>query len=101
MRKYPRRASRISARERCVGVTGAGQQWMWRLIGADGESYDSPAPGTLGGHRRNGLYGGFDCPSALRAIARGGYVTHRVLFANEQDAIGARLGPCTICLPDA
>jgi methylphosphotriester-DNA--protein-cysteine methyltransferase len=74
---------------------------MWRLIGADGKPYDSPAPGTLGGHRRSRIYGRLDCPSALRAIARGGYVTNRVFFANEQDAIAAGYRPCAVCLPDA
>jgi len=82
-------------------VTAAGQQRMWRLIGADGKPYDSPAPGTLGGHRRSCIYGRLDCPAALRAIARGGYVTNRVFFANEQDAIAAGYRPCAVCLPDA
>ena len=71
------------------------------LIGADGESYDSPAAGTLGGHRRTRIYGRLDCPSALRAIARGGYVTHRVFFADDHDAIAADYSPCAVCLPDA
>ena len=30
--------------------------------------------GTLGGHRGTRIYGRLDCPAALRAIARGGYV---------------------------
>jgi methylphosphotriester-DNA--protein-cysteine methyltransferase len=74
---------------------------MWRLIGPDGNAYDASAPATLGGHRHSRIYGRLDCPSALRAIARGGYVTHRVFFANEQDAIAAGYRPCAVCLPDA
>ena len=54
----------------------------WRLIGRDGEPYDSLTPGALGGHRRSRIYGRLDCPSALRAIARGGYAPHRVFFAD-------------------
>ena len=47
--------------------------------------------GTIGGHRRTRIYGRLDCPSALRAIARGGYVTHRVFFADEADGRRRRL----------
>jgi hypothetical protein len=46
-------------------------------------------------------YGRLDCQSALRAIARGGYVTHRTFFADEQDAMAAGYRPCAVCLPDA
>ena len=45
--------------------------------------------GTLGGHRGTKIYGRLDCPSALRAIARGGYVKYRVFFADEAAAIAA------------
>src|SRR5713226_3184308 len=38
------------------------------------------------GHRRNRIYSRLDCPAALRAIARGGYVIHRVFFSEEEDA---------------
>ena len=50
------------------------------LVGADGSRYRSPGKGTLGGHRRSKIFGRLDCPSALRAIARGGYVSQRVFF---------------------
>jgi methylphosphotriester-DNA--protein-cysteine methyltransferase len=70
-------------------------------MGANGKSYMSDVPGTLGGHRRSRIYGRLDCPAALRAIARGGYVRHRVFFLNEEDARGAGYRPCAICLPDA
>jgi hypothetical protein len=73
---------------------------MFTLTGADGERYESPTPGLLGGHRRGKLYGRLDCPSALRAIARGGYVTHRVFFADQQTAAAAGYRPCAVCLPE-
>lgn len=72
----------------------------WRLLGADGEPHESPRPGTLGGHRRGRLYGRLDCPAALRAIARGGYVEHRVFFADEATAVAAGYRPCAVCLPE-
>jgi methylphosphotriester-DNA--protein-cysteine methyltransferase len=71
----------------------------WRLLDADGRSYDSPTPGTLGGHRASRIYGRLDCPSALRAIARGGYVGNRVFFADERTAVAAGYRPCAVCLP--
>ncbi|MFF4771230.1 Ada metal-binding domain-containing protein [Microtetraspora fusca] len=73
---------------------------MYTLTGLDGQPYPSPSPGTLGGHRRGRLYGRLDCPSALRAIARGGYVGQRVFFADEATAIAAGYRPCAVCLPD-
>lgn len=56
--------------------------------------------GTLGGHRRTRIYGRLDCPSAQRAIERGGYVNHRVFFADEATAVAAGYRPCARCLPD-
>jgi hypothetical protein len=44
----------------------------WTLLDANGRPYESALPGTIGGHCRQRLYGRLDCPSALRAIARGG-----------------------------
>jgi hypothetical protein len=71
------------------------------LTGADGQPFASPVPGTLGGHRRGRLYGRLDCPSALKAIARGHYVTQRVFFTDEATAIAAGYRPCAVCLPSA
>ncbi|MFF9346328.1 hypothetical protein [Streptomyces sp. NPDC014734] len=71
----------------------------YTLCGADGQPYRSPTPGTLGGHRRGRLYGRLDCPSALRAIADGHYVTQRVFFADEHAAVAAGYRPCAVCLP--
>jgi methylphosphotriester-DNA--protein-cysteine methyltransferase len=56
--------------------------------------------GTFGGHRKTRIYGRLDCPSALRAIARGGYVTHRVFFAAEAAAVAAGYRPCARCMPE-
>jgi methylphosphotriester-DNA--protein-cysteine methyltransferase len=70
----------------------------WKLIGADGKPHDSRVPGMLGGHRRTRIYGRLDCPVALRAIARGGYVAHRVFFLNESDAKAAGYRPCGVCM---
>ena len=56
--------------------------------------------GTLGGHRKTRIYGRLDCPSALRAIERGGYVKHRVFFADEAAAIAEGYRPCARCMPD-
>jgi hypothetical protein len=54
----------------------------------------------MGGHRRTKIYGRLDCPAALRAIARGGYVKHRVFFPDEATAVAAGFRPCRTCLKD-
>ncbi|MDN5727700.1 MAG: metal-binding protein [Propionibacteriales bacterium] len=69
----------------------------WRLLGPNG-SYDSPRPGTVGGHRRSKIYGTLDCAGAQRATARGGYVTNRVFFADEATAVATGYRPCWECL---
>jgi hypothetical protein len=51
------------------------------LLGADGRPLRSDVKGQWGGHRRARIYGRLDCPSALRAITRGGYVRHLLLRA--------------------
>ena len=71
------------------------------LVGPDGKRYASDRPGTLGGHRRSRIYGRLDCPAALRAIARGGYVTYRVFFLTKDHARAAGYRPCSVCLPAA
>jgi methylphosphotriester-DNA--protein-cysteine methyltransferase len=70
-----------------------------RLITSNGTPCESATPGTLGGHRATRIYGRLDCPSALRAIERGGYVKHRVFFADEATAVAAGYRPCARCLP--
>src|SRR5262249_49037280 len=53
----------------------------YRLIGPDGNEFFSPTAGTLGGHRKNKLYGRLDCPSALRWLAKGHIVQDPAFFA--------------------
>jgi hypothetical protein len=65
----------------------------WKLVDPDGKPYTSAVPGTLGGHRRSRIYGRLDCPIALRAIARDGYVTHRVFFLDSRTRTGRRVPP--------
>lgn len=72
---------------------------MYRLTGADGREALSETPGTLGGHRRTRVYGRLDCAGALRWIAKGHYVRHRVFFADEEVAIAAGYRPCAVCVP--
>jgi hypothetical protein len=74
---------------------------LYTLLGADRRPYQSLTRGALGGHRRSRLYGRLDCKAALRAIARGGYVTNRVFFADERIAVSAGFRPCAVCLPDS
>jgi hypothetical protein len=78
-----------------------GMSKTWELIGSDSQPYASTQPGTLGGHRRSRIFGCLNCPAALRAIARGGYVTHRVFFLTEEHARAAEYRPCAVCLPIA
>jgi len=72
---------------------GGPERRLHTLVGRDGLPYRSLSPGTVGGHRRTRVYGRLDCPSALRAIAGGHYVTHRVFFADEATAVEAATAP--------
>lgn len=71
----------------------------YRLIDPTGVPYWSAQPGAIGGHRASRIYGRLDCPSARRAIDNGGYVRHRVFFADEAAAVAAGYRPCARCLP--
>ena len=55
---------------------------LYRLVGPDGKPVLSEEPGTLGGHRRNKIYGRLDCRSALQWLAKGHIVKLRVFFAS-------------------
>jgi methylphosphotriester-DNA--protein-cysteine methyltransferase len=81
------------------GGSGSGEK-TYRLLGADGKPYQSASKGQWGGHRLTKIYGRLDCPSALRAIAGGGYARHRVFFADEETAIAAGYRPCGTCCKD-
>jgi methylphosphotriester-DNA--protein-cysteine methyltransferase len=73
----------------------------WVVLGPDGRPRESERPGALGGHRGTRIFGRLDCRAALRAIARGGYVRHRVFFIDQSDAEAAGYRPCAVCMPDA
>jgi methylphosphotriester-DNA--protein-cysteine methyltransferase len=75
------------------------RETRWILIGADGRARSSRTRGRLGGHRGTRIYGRLDCPTALRAIARGGYVKHRVFFRDAATARAAGYRPCAVCMP--
>jgi len=71
-----------------------------KLIGADGKQVLAETPGTLGGHRKNKIYGRLDCAGAARWIAKGHYVKQRVFFADEATAVAAGYRPCASCMPE-
>ena len=73
---------------------------LYKLVGPDGRQYESPNPGTLGGHKGHKGYGRLDCPSALAGIARGYYVRKRVFFVDERTAIAAGYRPCSVCMKE-
>lgn len=70
---------------------------LYTLTGPDNLPYPSPTPGTLGGNRRDRIYGRLDCPSAVRNLPRG-YAQVRVFFADEATAIAAGYRPCGTCM---
>ncbi|MCW8884897.1 MAG: hypothetical protein OQK12_06535 [Motiliproteus sp.] len=69
----------------------------FRLLGPDGEFYQSPVKGVMGGNSKEKRYGELDCSAANRALNKG-YAGHRVFFAHEEDAIGAGYKPCCTCM---
>ena len=73
----------------------------YKLLGSDGKFYKSDIPGLIGGHKKLKIYGRLDCPSALRYIAKGKYVKHRVFFQDEATAISAGYRPCRVCMQEA
>jgi hypothetical protein len=72
----------------------------YTLTGTDGKPYLSTTRGTLGGHKKDKIYGTLDCTGAKMWIAKGHYVKQRVFFADEQTAIAAGFRPCARCLPE-
>lgn len=75
---------------------------LYRLVAADGSTVSSETPGTLGGHRKNRVYGLLTCKAARRALGTGrSYEQQRVFFADEASAIAAGYRPCATCMPDA
>jgi len=81
-----------------LGVTDEGVfMKIYKLLAADGTTFTSETPGTIGGNAKAGIYGRLDCSAANSALSRG-YAQHRVFFANEQDAIQAGYRPCGRCM---
>ena len=72
----------------------------YKLLGADGQIYESPTPGQFGGNGRARIYGRLDCSQALRAIREAPevYKKTRVFFADEATALAAGYRPCGNCL---
>lgn len=93
-------AAEEGAMPRDDSLGGRNQPRTYTLLGADRRSYSSTQPGALGGHRGTRIYGRLDCPAALRAIARGGYVRQRVFFRDEATAVAAGYRPCAVCCPE-
>ncbi len=71
---------------------------MFKLLDKNGKTYESETAGLLGGYRPKKIYGRLDCFSAKNAIAKGGYVQHRVFFADEPAAKAAGYRPCGNCM---
>ncbi|MCD8118434.1 MAG: metal-binding protein [Lachnospiraceae bacterium] len=73
---------------------------MYKLLGADGEFYESETKGEFGGNGKLKIYGRMDCGTALATIRRypGVYEQHRVFFADEKTALAAGFRPCGNCL---
>jgi hypothetical protein len=79
-------------------VEGKKMAKRYKLVGADGQPYESDLPGALGGYRPERIYGRLDCSSALRALAKGGYAGKRVFFPDEETAIATGYRPCGKCM---
>ena len=73
---------------------------QYRLLDECGNDYLSAEPGKLGGYRKSKVYGRLNCKSANRAIAKGGYVSQRVFFKDEETAIRSGYRPCSKCMPE-
>ncbi len=89
---------RLAARPAARPAVRPGKTYT--LLDRDWKPYESQSPGAWGGHCGTKIYGRLDCPAALRAIARGGYVRYRVFFADEETAIAAGYRPCGACCQD-
>ena len=77
------------------------QEKKYFLTDSKNHQYLDSIPGVFGGHKRLKIYGKLDCASALRHIANGNYIRHRVFFKDEETAIQAGYRPCARCMPDA
>jgi|SRR5680860_84864 len=91
--------NKILYQEKGIRLTDNNFTKTYTLQDKNGKPYKSDNKATLGGHRKQKIYGRLDCPSALRYIAKGQYVNHRVFFADEKTAIAAGYRPCAKCMP--
>ena len=73
---------------------------MYKLIEMEGKQYFPEQNGQFGEHLELKIYGRLDCPSALRNIAAGYYIQHRVFFADEETALAAGYRPCSVCMKE-
>ncbi|WP_305955141.1 Ada metal-binding domain-containing protein [Pseudomonas sp. R4-39-08] len=71
----------------------------WKVMDSHGKPALSSKPGQFVGHKGSKIYGRLDCPAALRALSKGGYVKDRVFFIDEQTARLAGYRPCFRCMP--
>jgi hypothetical protein len=69
----------------------------YKLMGPDGQIYESETKGEYGGNRSEKIYGKMDCKSANRWLGKG-YERYRVFFADEATAIAAGYRPCGNCM---
>ena len=78
-------------------MEGSTKGKRYRLLAANGTTYESDRPGELGGNRSARIYGRLNCGTAVAALSKG-YAQHRVFFADEAVAIAAGYRPCGNCL---
>lgn len=98
-KKTTRKKEVIQPEIQATELKTEGQTKLYTLMGIDGKQYQSAEPGELGGYRPRKIYGRLDCAGAIRWIAKGKYVTHRVFFKDEETAILAGYRPCAKCMP--
>ncbi len=55
---------------------------------------------SMGGHKKLKIYGQLKCPSASRYVAKGQYVSNRVLFQDEKEAKSNGYRPCGCCMKE-
>lgn len=73
----------------------------YKLLGADGKTYESTTKGEYGGTSQRRIYGKLTCRAALAALQKvGPYAAERVFFADEAAAKAAGYRPCGTCMPD-
>ena len=70
----------------------------YKLRDRNNKEIESATKGRFGGHKGTKVYGRLDCPGALRWIAKGHYVKHRVFFQDEATAKAAGYRPCGNCM---